>query len=248
MDTNKILVAAGCSFTQFHLDSIEENWPVSLGKELNYHTFYEGAGAAGNDFICRRLIHRLINCLKEYNPEDILVGVMWSGVTRKSVILQNTGYSFKFFNGNAHFQNPNNIAEECNHYFLHPYWDDELSTAYYKHFFDELGSYVYTIENILKAQWFLKLNKIKYFFTTHHESSFDGSNFKQYHDNPEVKYLLDEIDFSNFLPISNMDDWNRNESGFTYHDRNPDHPTPEMSRKFTETIILPHLKSKGYID
>jgi len=244
----KILIAGGCSFTQ--VPNNNKNWPIFLRDKLKMQAYFLGAGSAGNDLISKRVIHRVIQCLKiqKYKPEDLLVGIMWSGVDRGGYYLSNPPLNyFKIDTGGEYFYgNPNSISSELKYYIVKPGWEDELSNVYYKHFYDEIGNLIDTLEHVLRVQWFLKLHNIKYFFTNYHDlDAFSGEFFHEHLKHPEVSYLYEQIDFDNFLPVKTMGDWNL-ESGFTFPSQD-NHPTSEMSEGFVDRVIIPHLKKKGYV-
>mgnify|MGYP003638655458 FL=1 len=78
----KVLVTAGCSYSQ--LKTRDTSWPVHLSKLLKpEHVGYLGQGAAGNEFISRSVISSVQSALDQgTKPEDILVGIIWSGCDR----------------------------------------------------------------------------------------------------------------------------------------------------------------------
>jgi hypothetical protein len=186
--------------------------------------------------------------VQKYKPENLLVGVMWSGVSRKSVYLTHEPVDYYQWDPhkstNWYYSQPCSVGAEQNNYLMHPGWSDELSQIYYKHYYDDIGLYINTIENILRIQWFLKMHNIKYFFTTYNYDSLDGDDYLKYNNHTDVKYLRDQIDYSNVLPIKNMYDWGKRE-GMKFDETQ--HPTPAISKMFVDKVILPHLKSKGYI-
>jgi len=243
----KCLITQGCSFTQ--VPNRCTNWPVFLRDNLDVPAYFDGAGSAGNDFISRRAVYRITECLKTFHPSELLVGIMWSGVGRKSFYLTNQAIDYRNFDNGPSFSNPNCVnPNNRNHYLLFPFEEDEISNIYYKYFYDEVGSLIETIENILRVQWLLKLNKIKYFFTTYHYDSLTGPFYQQYLTHPDVKYLYDQIDFDNFLRCESMSDWINKNTELEYGSENEYHPTTEMSKEFTNKVIIPHLKSVGYIN
>ena len=79
----KILITGGCSFS-----ADDYCWPVHLQNKLSYDTHYQtGVGSSGNDLISRKVIWQVNKCLKSgIKPEDMLVGIMWSGKERLSLI------------------------------------------------------------------------------------------------------------------------------------------------------------------
>lgn len=252
MANPKVLITAGCSFTQ--VPNTYKNWPVFLKERLGAQAYFDGAGSFGNSGISRRVLHRTIECLKINRPEEILVGVMWSGVNRKEIYFNSRPRNYtKFHNGGDEnlyeYRNPNSISIDTprNLYSISPHFADELSKIYYKNIYDEVGALIETLENVLRTQWFLKLNNINYFFT---EYAFDcfTSNYKHLFDHPDVKPLIDQIDYNNFLPVENMEKWCIEESNFRYEKKHDHHPTSNMSEGFVNRVIMPHLKSMGYID
>lgn len=247
MANPRILISAGCSFSQVP----GNNWPLYLRDSLGIQAFFDGAGSAGNDIISKRVIFRVNQCLnvKKIKADDLLVGVMWSGVSRKSIYL--TQEPEKYYKRGTNMQkdwfysNPCSVGGDHNNYLTHPGWDDKFSQTFYRNYYDDVGMYIETIENILRIQWFLKLHKIKYFFTSYNRDGIDGESYVQYNDHADIKYLRDQIDYNNFLPIQDMYHWGIQEGLKFDHTH---HPTPIMSKVFVDKVILPHLKSKGYFE
>jgi len=173
---------------------------------------------------------------------------MWSGIDRKSHIFSGEPLDYMKLPSDYFYGNPNSVAGPRVHYLMNAGWDDELTQTYYKYFSDDLGHYISTLENILRVQWFLKLHNIKYFFTTYAPNSFNSYRYHFLHEHPDVKYLFDQVDLDHFLPVQDMDDWNTRVAKYQFEVEHDNHPTSEMSKGFAERVIVPHLKSKGYID
>ena len=78
----KVVITGGCSYSQFRNADI--TWPVHLLNALKPDKVgLLGQGAVGNEFISRVVISTVQLALDEgYKPEDILVGIMWSGCDR----------------------------------------------------------------------------------------------------------------------------------------------------------------------
>jgi hypothetical protein len=245
----RILVAGGCSFSQ--VPNNYTNWPVFLRDKLQMQAYFTGAGSACNDLICKRVIHRVTECLTlhKYKPQNILVGVMWTGVNRDGFYLSKEPVDYtKIETGNmGWYSNPNAVSSQFEYYLTNPNWNDGFSNLYYKHLYDDVGNLIKTLEQVLRLQWFLKLNNVRYFFTNYERDSFTGGHYDQYLDHLEVSYLYNQIDFDNFLPVKSMGDWNINESGFEFEIKNDDHPTTQMSKGFVDRVIIPHLEKRGYI-
>ena len=97
-------------------------------------------------------------------PNEILVGIMWSAANRHDFYHSGTVPHHHVDIGTEKHRNPVKINKEHNFYIINNHWDDESSHQYFRHFHNAIGSYLYTIEHILRVQWFLKLHNIPYFF------------------------------------------------------------------------------------
>lgn len=254
MANPRIIIAGGCSFTQ--VPSNEYNWPWFLSSALNSSAFYLGTGCSDNNLIANKVLNKLseIQKSKQYKNEDLLVGVMWSGVSRNTIYLQEPPISYtkietnesniNHLSENQHTGNPNRTSHLRHYYMIAPHFQDQLAQLYYKHFYDDIGGIIQSLKNMLLVQNFCKMNNIKYFFTEYSTDTVTNLDVK---DHIDVKFLYDMVDFNEFLPIKNMFDWCKNESGLR-HRPNDDHPTSQMSKKFTLEVIIPYLKKKGYIN
>lgn len=249
MAKHRILIAGGCSFTQY--PNQEYNWPYFLSKELEYSTYYLGTGASDNSLIANKVLNQLqfIKKSQQYKSKDIIVGVMWSGMSRSCVYLQQPPLSFTKIEGadepnelNQHVGSPNRVTHLKNYYLLQSHFQDGLSQNYYKHFYDDVGAAINTIKNMLLVQNYCKLNNIAYFFSEYSHDTITNLDIK---DHIDVKFFYDMIDFEQFLPIKHMFDWCLNESGLK-HRYKDDHPTSSQSLKFVDNIVIPFLKNKGY--
>ena len=240
MENIKLLITAGCSFTQY--PNKDTSWSYHLSSHLGCETLYLGQGAAGNGIISRHVIFQTLEALKKYKPNEILVGIMWSGANRYDFYNTNNVPHHHIEIGSENYRNPVKINKDHNFYILSTHWDDDSTKNYFANFYDEVGSYLYTIENILRVQWFLKLHSIPYFMTKFSKNVLpdDGKN-QLIKNHSDIKYLYDQIDFTNFLNVNNCEDWARFESGLDFA-RPPDpHPSTEQHKAFTERVIIPHL-------
>ena len=244
MAERDLLITAGCSFSQ--VPNVAAAWPVHLQNELNYKdVIHLGIGSVGNGIISRRVIYNVSNQLKKgIKPENMLVGIMWSGPNRLEVM--NTGtipHREILPNNYDTYGNPCKIASDQRlWYILNGHWEDESTTTMFKNFYDEVYAAILTCEHILRTQWFLKANNIKYFMTTYAPKTLD----KKYTRHKECRHLHDMIDFDDFLPI--VDAFSAMESGpFKLPDNHDGHPTTDMHKYFTHHYILPFLKNKKYI-
>ena len=239
------LITSGCSFSQ--VINADVTWPVPLSKSLNATLDTNGRGAVGNGLISKSIIHRVSETLNIKSSEEILVGIMWSSFDRFEIYNEKPNLeSNNLGSWYRYYCNPQWIADENkrNYIVINPHWKDDFTTAYLKNFYDARGMMIITLEHILRVQWFLKLCNIKYFMTCM------GDDLDVIEKNSEhcsdIKYLYDLISWDEWLPVKDMNMWSIN-SGLPYRDINDGHPSTIMHESFVNTVILPHLKTKGYI-
>jgi hypothetical protein len=236
----KQLITGGCSFSEC-LSPWIDTWPKHLARSLTEYTHEStGMGSQGNGLISRRVIYQVIQSLKEYNSNDLLVGIMWSGPDRHDVYFQKTPPLVK---EDGYMENPTKFVPESNGSWtiMSHNWQTELSQNYYQHYHDMIGQYIYSNEHILRTQWFLKLHNIKYFMTTYTNNVFQQRIY------PDIKYLYEQIDFDQFLPVDGEYEWCRDSSGLEFPINGDRHPSSEQHKLFTDQVILPFLKEKQYI-
>jgi hypothetical protein len=231
----KTLVASGCSFT------FEPwNWPTFVAEEMNYDLINVGMGSQGNGLISKKLIYKVTQELKTKRPEDIIVGVMWSGIDRNEFYVENQDYP----NIDGWIENPTSVVEGNRNWLItNIHWKTKQSNMWYEYFHTDIGTILQTIQNILFTQWFLERNGIKYFMTTYLDI------FNQYVDNmllhPEVEYMFKQIDFSKFIPIDGCREWivgNYPTEGFT--DVTVElHPNEFGHQRFSEEVVVPFIKT-----
>jgi hypothetical protein len=247
MANPNILITAGCSFSTSDGESI--TWPIHLEKMLKPKIkLHLGQGALGNGMISRRVIHAVTEQLKTHDSKELLVGIMWSSFNRLELYNKNTIPHHSVNHGPTH-HNPLKVAGKKNFYLINCHYEDDTSSLYYKNFYNETYATILTLEHILRVQWFLKSHNIKYFMTLYMQSALPiGLNKYESGilNDPDVRYLYDLIDKSNWLSIEGMIEYVETKK-FT-DIRYANHPSTEEHRYFTESMIIPHLKSVGYIE
>jgi hypothetical protein len=238
----KILLSSGCSF------SFEDwNWPGHLSKKLNYNLSNVAMPSQGNGIISRKVIYNVEKLLKNYKNKDILVGVMWSGVDRFDYYSETNDSVYHWGNfqiPDRRIKNPTNIVDDLyNWRIMNHHWTNKESKIYYQTFHTTVSSMIFTIEHILRTQWYLERLGINYFMSTFMDlfNDFDLIN------HPEILYLYKQIDFTKFLPVKGCYEWvkdNYRILGFNSPDENNyigTHPTSFGHEKFTDEVILPYL-------
>ena len=246
----KKVIVSGCSFT------FEDwNWPKFLIKHLKIrkeNLNNVGMASQGNGLISKKLIYAVNKELETTKPEDILVGVMLSGVDRFDFHSENNYSSDNWGNNGhvSHIDNPTKVAVEKKWYFINPGWDGlenphPLMKSHYEYFHSDIGMLINTIHSILLVQWYLKEKGIKYFMTTFMDI------FNRYPKNilesEDVSYLLELIDFNNFLNVDGCyEHVSKNFPSGMPNSENPGiHPLESGHKYFTDTVIIPHLNKMG---
>lgn len=255
MENPKLLITAGCSYSQVPPNY---HWPKQLENILGCKGLHLGQGAAGNAYISRKLLHHLNKQLQVYKGKDLLVGVMWSGYARQNFYLDKKPLDYTdIFYGEPNHNYMNPAALEAyqtkrNNYFANIGWTDELTSTYFKIFYDELGAILNTLEHILRIQLICEKYNIRYFFTNYNIDtvpiSFDELMFKFPESYKEAEHLYQQIDWDKWLPVRHAWKWMIEESGYPEDESLGNHGTDEQNKAFTERVIVPYIKKLGYID
>lgn len=237
-------IVSGCSFTEGLPIEGKMAWPTYVAKHINVPLNNFAANGAGNGYISRSIIHAVDAALQKLDHNDLLVGIMWSGVNRLENYHSNTD-KFKFRTTYRVIDNDTGCYVS-----LRPWEEDNYTISYIKNYYDPIGSSVIALEHILRTQWYLKSIKVKYFMSMFHIAGFPEESVME---NPNVKHLYNMIDWSNFLPVKNYWDWcvNSGLPGYPEHLKNHSnqelrykatHPSEEQHEGFAKQIILPFLQ------
>jgi hypothetical protein len=258
MANPKLLITAGCSFTQVPLNKTHNyeglNWPIPLQDYLQCEAIHLGQGAAGNDVISRRAILYLQQSLKKYKADEILLAIMWSGHDRYSFYLERNTLAISEINygdGCWNYSNPLKInieAETKRNYITHLVWRDELSKLFYKNLYDYTGSVILTMEHILRTQWFCQANNIRYVFSKYCYDTFPDVNSLSKESQMEVRHLYDMVDWDKWLPMTDAYSWAKHKSSYPMLEQLGNHLSTEQNKEMVDKFFIPHLKSMGYID
>jgi len=235
-----ILVTSGCSFSECTSPWVD-TWPEHLENAITpTQTFHEGLSSQGNGMISREIIYRVSQLL--HSSDKLLVGIMWSGPDRHELLLTKQQFISSTTNPPL---NPYNWIKDsyADWLILHHSSHTDHSKDYYTKIYNRWYSQVLTIEHILRVQWFLKLHNIKYFMTTFTDQVLQKTICNE----PNIKYLYEQIDFDQFLPVSGEYEWCRDHSGLEFPIKGDRHPGSAQHKLFTEQVVLPFLKEKEYI-
>ena len=268
----KLLLTGGCSFSECF--GAQVTWPGHLYRSLEPFGYSEHRSSAkssqGNGLISRGVIYNVIQAVKTHQPQDILVGVMWSGSNRHDFRCTDPdllGFITKKIHNNW-TENPTGFVKDAdkNWVILNHHWADTgnpEAEAYYRIFYDSIGATITSIEHVLRTQWFLKAHGIRYFFSNYLDNWLGMSDLLQH---VEIKYLYDQIDQTQFLPVASEYAWVKEQfpvwaqgalkkgrtvsSGQVTKWKKPGtvlHPETEQHKEFTDQVIMPWLQLKEYL-
>jgi len=240
MEANKkTLISSGCSFTHQPW-----SWAYKLQELNGYELLNVSMPCQGNNIIAQKVLYNVTEQLKTKNKEDIIVGVMWSGVDRHDFYMYD---STKLENIDGWEENPTDIIKgRKNWIIMNSNWNNPIATLWYQNFHTYVGAMIDTLKNVLLTQLFLEKNNIKYFMTTY-INIFDNLN-NDIFSNPEVEYIYKMINFNTFLPVDGCYEWVRDNCenlGFNEVDLNGGfgifHPNDYGHKMFTENVIIPFI-------
>ena len=236
----KKLITSGCSFSECITPRIK-TWPRHLADQLDYEHQSFAMGSQGNGLISRSVIYGVGEALKSIKAEDILVGIMWSGPDRHDFFHYNPHVDYD----DGFIENPTSFIPQHKKRWviINPSWRNSYARNYYANLHDFVGARIYTLEHILRTQWFLERHHVPYFMTT-----FTGEVLHaDFCTKPDTAHLYDMIDHTKFLPVPGEFEWCRDHSGIEFPIPGDPHPGSEQHRLFTQEVIIPFLTAHGYI-
>lgn len=235
----KHLITGGCSFTS---EVTMVSWPTFVGESLDLSVTNLGTNSIGNTFIARRVITAVDHFLTKYRPEELLVGINWSGPDRihkfygqdKPKLPCGDYYSenpsYMFFNGALEWEIGNS------------HWENDFCDNYYRYVHTTPDAITNTIDNILLVQNYLSGKKVKYFMFTY------LNIFKYNHLLPQdVINYFNLIDFSTFADLEGEWEWcmnNQKNGEYTDPAGEDNHPYSYGHKEYVNTIILPFIKTR----
>ena len=237
--SNKIFVSAGCSFSTCEPRG-PVTWPAQTQEILKpKEHISKGMGSQGNGLIARSIIYEVNRLLKQgVKNTDIVVGVMWSGYSRHEYYWDKhaRGGEWEPTHHDGWLVNPTNFNNEDTDggwVITNAHW--KTCEEYYKYYYDHIGGQINTLEHVLRTQWFLEKHNISYFMMQYMDETFNLSN------RIPCRHLYEQIDWTKFPTNRGCFEWCK-ENNEHYIDETL-HPTSKGHRAFTESIIIPYIKS-----
>lgn len=264
----KHLVTSGCSFS----DNLSKGrWPHFLAEALSCQLYNRGQGSAGNQWISSSAIYQTSVLLDQgIDPSTILVAVMWSGIARKDLFIDNELHNFQdLINTPNHCPNPLNFVNtEPN--LRHPdftntdsgYLFGSVNCAFSKKtmnrfkkelilkYFSNQSLAIESYENFLKLQWFCKANNIKlvnqtfqeFLFFPHKDTVLTKDRYKN------VKHLYEMIDFESWILWNNsygLYEYTR-DNKLDFDDDNL-HPKSNSHKYYVDNYLINELHKRNII-
>lgn len=235
-----LLITSGCSFSECVSPASHiSTWPRHLSTHLRCKHISSGLGCQGNGLISRKVIYDVDRMLRSHSADELLVGIMWSGISRHEVYVDLP--DMKMENKDRWQINPSRFVNGSTGAWtiINHHWSMPTSQMYYQHFYNDHYGQILTLEHILRVQFYLQNKKIRYFMTTFMESVLIPELLAH----PECKYLNEMIDTSAFLPIKGMSEWCRDNSEHAFGSDGI-HPSTMQHKEFTDKVILPWLSDR----
>lgn len=232
-----ILITSGCSFSECistHIDT----WPRHLAKKLNCEHISLGLSSQGNGLISRKLIYQVHTQLKTHPASNLLVGIMWSQPHRWEYY-QDIRQEFDS-NIDGWQYNPTSVVDNSHGGWVitNYHWQHKLSDAYYKLYYNHVYAQLQTLEHVLRVQWYLKQQGVRYFMSTITSNVFVDESMEHI----ECQHLKEMIDWTKFLPCDGEYEWCRDKTIYSFI-KNDNHPTTKMHEEFVNRMIVPWLES-----
>ena len=247
----KHIITSGCSFS----DVVNQfSWPCHLTTSYNIECNHVGLGSQGNGLIARKAVYAVQQALQQgYKPEEILVGIMWSGPDRHDIYFENLSSQLENTDNWRH--NPTHVVENDpgGWLIMNHHWTENRNKIYYTHLHDHVNQRVLTLEKILWVQNYLDNLGIKYFMT---DFMTDGFSLRQ-QSNPNITWLNNLVDKTKWLPVESMHTWcykHWTDDHFPILDVTLNdgqqiqvrdyHPQSYMHTQFVKEIVLPFIKTQ----
>lgn len=267
----KCVITSGCSFSA---NDYVYGWPYLL-RGLMPHAQVKilGLVSSGNEVIQKKATLALVEALQHYDPNEILVLPMWSGLDRKAFYISNKAEIDRMVNKwkqqdkwwHTQFTDlKNQLAEKKEMfvknngeehkivynplggwYLFHTDSQDgtDINVAFSKTNLDFTYGIHIGLENIIFLQEFCKSHNVKIFHQFFMDSVLDSIEEERGHQ--LVWYLYDQLD-KELIVSKSIHGWlDRHYSGSeVYLSEGNTHPGPLGHKLYTHEVLWPFLKER----
>lgn len=223
--TYKNLLVSGCSFTFNNSEVNICTWPYYLADLAQFETVYDLSQiAAGNNHIFNSVIYE-IEANNNITPENTLIIVMWSGLTRTDVIVEQGQRNEMHYRFDKRFSTLNIYNDPKN---TNPV--DELSFLY-KKIVSPDSQILESLIKIKALQGYLEFRNFRYVFLSWMDPAPELSRIQT-----PLTMIIDNIPYLyEFVQQRNM------------LIPNDGHPSPDGHLLWTRNCLIPGLSDRGLI-
>lgn len=265
--TVKKIITSGCSFTETRY---KDTWPCILKEKFPDIDFdFLGLESSGNEIIQKRASNALFRALETYQPDEILVMVMWSSSDRKTFFLDRTqannmiddwkeqrsqyNVCAQFADLDAQFKSPVTIKQTRDNldiimrasgsdgwYNLHQSHHNDFEKLFYTRIHNTHAGINNTLENFLLLNMLCERHKVRLVNLFMLDITISDCMLGEHEIN---KYLSKEFKTH---PIIKPSCFNYvkslNDPSHFRHDGS--HPNYEGHKKFVENVVLPWIHNQ----
>jgi hypothetical protein len=221
------LLVSGCSFTFNNHDSVACSWPYYLRDLANFDEVYDcSQSGAGSNHIFNSVINE-IETNREINPDDTLVIVMWSGLTRTDVITEKEIVHDWHHMGAYRFDDVWSTMSIFNQ--VDGNSEIDKLCRQYKKIISPTAQIYESCLKIIALESYLKQKKFQFIFTSWMDPTPD---LCQVSIGANIKSMIDKIDYlGDVARASNMQEIDG-------------HPNPAGYLHWTRDYLIPYLTEK----
>jgi hypothetical protein len=243
----KNLIVSGCSYTSNYQHT---PWPEYVRDHFNITNFINLAvPGAGNFYISNSMINCLIS--EKLNPAETLVIIMWSGVSRKDILISNQYFELL---------HPACKVKKYNQHYAFSggqigLWCEEKNpmasflTPLFKNYYKAIDNHTLaheTLSNMINTKEFLTAHGFNYKFLSYVNYWQDTTDWIG--GNPDFSityYAKDNVLLNNlgkhWIWVNDKKDclyeWAKDNNTLDLHK----HPTAAGHQRFAKEIVVPHL-------
>lgn len=259
MKSIKCLITSGCSLSEKSLYA--KTWPFWLKDYFDPDEFLNtGRSSSGNEYIARKAIYSVSESLKKHKPEDITVLIMWSTLSRKAFIVDdsnilNVERMRRDREGNypdCHTYQGSDIknvpvvnTKEPSWIWFNAHWNDEPIQDWYINYDNIHQQLERTVWDMLQVQNYCNIHGVSYYWM-----SVNGSFEHEYnliksmgYDTNYVDYLIESLDKTLCID-KDIAHWVKSNCPENMPSDDETHPLSEGHKEYTKSVIVPFLEQR----
>jgi hypothetical protein len=224
------LLVSGCSFTWNNSEEHICSWPYYLRDIAGFDRVFDcSQSGAGSNHIFNSIINE-IETNTEVSPEDTLIVIMWSGLTRTDVISTTDITKPWHFMSNYHFDDEFSTLSIFNNVTGNTPLDDLCRQ--YKRLVGFDAQIYESLLKIIALDAYLKQKDFKYVFLSWKDPDTDTE-----HINSSLVNIVDSL----LDPVRYLDDYAKSNQ----LQETDGHPTPNGYLRWTREYLIPYLVDRA---